>query len=79
MGGVQRNFLSDGIRLGSNVRVDQYQQTNYEMVVSDFIIGNNNNPVLMDMTPMSTMKAESASTITMKKRMILRKHKLSTK
>jgi hypothetical protein len=81
MGGVQRNFLSDGIRLGSNVRVDQYQQMNYEMIVSDFIIGNNNNPILMDagadtisMKPIATAVKKSTS-----KRTILRKHKLSRK
>lgn len=57
---VQRNFLSDGIRLGSNMRVDQYQQMNYEMVLSDFVIGNNNNPILMD----TTMSASSNDTTT---------------
>ena len=43
-----RNFISDGIRLWSSVRQDMYAQQNYEMIISDFIIGNNSNPVLMD-------------------------------
>lgn len=42
-----RKFLSDGIRLGSKIKQDQRSQTNYEMIISDFIIGNNNNPILM--------------------------------
>lgn len=47
-GGTQRNFISDGIRLWSKVKQDQWAQQNYEMIISDFVIGNNNNPVLMD-------------------------------
>jgi len=55
-GGTQRNFISDGIRLGSNMRQDMYSQLNYEMIISDFIIGNNNNPVLMDTSVSPTEK-----------------------
>ncbi len=53
-GGTQRNFISDGIRLGSKVRQDQWSQQNYEMIISDFVIGNNNNPVLMDASMSAT-------------------------
>lgn len=54
--GTPRNFISDGIRLGSNVRQDMYSQQNYEMIVSDYIIGNNNNAILMDASVSSTEK-----------------------
>jgi hypothetical protein len=53
-GATSRNFISDGIRLGSNVRQDMYSQQNYEMIISDFVIGNNNNPVLMDASMSAT-------------------------
>lgn len=45
-----RKFLSDGIRLWSSIKQDQRAQQNYEMVISDFVIGNNSNPILMDPT-----------------------------
>jgi hypothetical protein len=38
------------------MRQDMYSQLNYEMIVSDFIIGNNNNPVLMDASVSITEK-----------------------
>ncbi len=53
-GGIARNFISDGVRLGSNLRQDQWSQQNYEMIISDFIIGNNNNPVLIDSSMSAT-------------------------
>lgn len=77
-GGTQRNFLSDGIRLGSNMRVDQYQQTNYEMVVSDFVIGNNNNPILMSTTSDDTTTISKPTSIK-RKLPILRKNNLTVK
>ena len=58
-GGVQRNFISDGIRLWSNMRQDQWSQQNYEMIISDFVIGNNNNIALMD-SSVSTVNVMSS-------------------
>ena len=36
------------------MRQDQWSQQNYEMIISDFVIGNNNNPVLMGASVSST-------------------------
>ena len=35
-------YLSSGIRLGSSQKVDNYQAQNYEMIISDYKIGNSN-------------------------------------
>jgi hypothetical protein len=35
-------YLSSGIRFSSDVRVDQWSQRNYEMIISDYKIGNQN-------------------------------------
>lgn len=34
-------YLSSGIRFGSNIKVDQWAQQPYEMIISDYKIGNN--------------------------------------
>lgn len=51
----QRTLISDGIRLGSQIKQDMYSQQNYEMIVSDFIIGNNNNTVMLPYMKWSDM------------------------
>lgn len=38
-------YLSSGIRFWSKVKTDPYAQSNYEMIISDYKIGNNNNIV----------------------------------
>lgn len=43
-----RKFISDGIKLGSSIKQDQRSQQPYEMVIADFVIGNNSNPILMN-------------------------------
>jgi hypothetical protein len=40
-----------------------YSQQNYEMIVSDFVIGNNNNIVLMDPSVSSTTVEKTDLTI----------------
>lgn len=39
---VNEMYLSSGIRLGSKVKIDQRNPQNYEMIISDYKIGNNN-------------------------------------
>lgn len=69
---TQRNFISDGIRFGSAMRQDMYSQNNYEMVISDFIIGNNNNALLMDDSAIVSSPTPTAvkKTITLPKKKI---------
>lgn len=62
-GGTPRNFISDGIRLWSSLKQDMYSQQNYEMIVSDFVIGNNNNIVLMDPSVSSTTVEKTDLTV----------------
>ncbi len=61
------------------MRVDQYQQMNYEMVLSDFVIGNNNNPILMDTTVNDTTSTIKSTTSIKRKLPILRKNNLTVK
>lgn len=39
---VNEMYLSSGIRLGSKVKIDQRNPQNYEMIISDYKIGNSN-------------------------------------
>ncbi len=70
---TQRNFLSDGIRFGSKVKSDQYSLNNYEMIISDFVIGNNSNALLTDtveeasLVPTTTISSTTNSISTPKK------------
>jgi hypothetical protein len=59
------------------MRQDQRSQADYEMILSDFVIGNNNNPILMDTTTISTaditMSPPAKKTITPKKKLFIKK------
>jgi hypothetical protein len=65
-GTTPRNFISDGIRLWSTLKQDMYSQQNYEMILSDFIIGNNNNIVLMDPSVSTTATEKTDLTMVRK-------------
>ena len=51
----QRTLISDGIRLGSQMKQDQWNPLPYEMILSDFVIGNTNNAVMLPYMKSSDM------------------------
>lgn len=73
MSNVSRGFISDWVRLGSSVKQYDWSLQNYEMIVSDFIIGNNNNPVLFDMSASVESTTKTKKTAGLKRRIPVKK------